>query len=415
MRTKRFGGKVNDAPVLVLVHPIDPRGAKVGGIETHVRQLLHKHPPEMRVLLIGTDDSGGLELGRVHEISVEGATFDFFPVVHIPDSGNLGAASSLSKSVTLRFALALVRWIVPLRKLLRGCSAVAEIERIEFAPFVRALGLRFVLISHNEGDPRVDQMDSLLSRFWFLNAFSEKLAMRLADHAFGVTDKIRARLVARAGKRPVEVGLLSVSVDTDLFHPTPFDLAGDRLRIVYAGRLDAFKAPATMFRTIRIAADVLPGQVEFHYCGGGDVSAFPEFAPIADLTVLHGALDARHVAAVMRSAHIGLLVSHYEGLPCFLLELLASGRPFVGVRLPQFDALIAQGVSGMMVERAESEEETARRVAGAIVAAWEAIRAGMINPDDVHACIVPWSTDRQLQRLFDVYRSILGAGASKGR
>lgn len=395
------------APLLVLIHPFDPRGSKVGGIETHVRQLLRKHPPGMQVLLIGTDDSGELALGRVHPITLDGVTFDFFPVVHIADSGARGAASSLSQSLTLRFALALARSIRPLRRLLRGRSAVAEIERIEFAPLVRALGLRFVLISHNEGNPRVDQMDSLLSRFWFVNALTERLAMRLAGHAFGVTEKIRARLATRAGHAAAKVEVLSVSVDTDLFRPTDFDFSGDTLRIVYAGRLDAFKAPATMFRTIHAIADKASTPVEFHYCGGGDPASFPEFTEIAGLTVQHGALDAVQVAAVLRSAHIGLLVSHYEGMPCFLLELLASGRPFAGVRLPQFDTLVREGISGVMVERAASEEETAQQVAEAVVALWDAIRAGTIDPAKVRDQVLPWSTDQQLQRLFDAHHNVL--------
>lgn len=400
-------------PYLVLVHPFDPRGAKVGGIETHVRQLLRKHPPGMRVLLIGTDDSGTLELRKLHAMTIGDASFDFFPILHAPGSDRLGAASRLSQSLTLRFALALAGSISPLRRLLRGKQAVAEIERVEFAPLVRAVGLGFVLISHNEGDPKTDKMDSLLSRFWFLSAFSERLAMRLAGRAFGVTAKICDRLAQRGGKKSPKVELLSVSVDTELFRPSPFDLSGpfglsgDVLRIVYAGRLDAFKAPATMFRVIEHVAEKLAGQVEFHYCGGGNAAAFPEFAAIAERTVLHGALDSAQVAEVMRSAHIGILVSHYEGMPCFFLELLASGRPFAGVRLPQFDALVHEGISGTMVERAESEDETARAVAVAIIPLWDAIRSGSIDPGIVHEYVLPWSSDQQLKRLFDAHRAVL--------
>lgn len=401
-----------EPPYLVLIHPFDPRGTKVGGIETHVRQLLRKHPAGMRVLLIGMDDSGELELRRVHAITIGDASYDFFPIVHIPGSDELGAASRLSQSVTLRFAMALARSIGPLRRLLRGRPGVAEIERVEFAPFVRMLGLRFVVISHNEGNPRIDKMDSLLSRFWFLNFFTERLAMRLANHAFGVTPKIRARLAGRAGGTPEKVEVLTVSVDTGLFRPSPFDLSDGTLRIVYAGRLDAFKAPATMFSVIRHIHEMLAGKVEFHYCGGGDVSAFPEFAAIADYTVQHGALDSAQVAAVMRAAHIGILVSHYEGMPCFILELLASGRPFAGVRLPQFDALVERGVSGAMVDRAESEDETARQVAVEVIALWDAIRAESIEPAKVHEYVLPWSTDRQLERLFAAYRAVLATNDS---
>ena len=52
---------------LVSIHGMDPRGAKVGGIETHVRQLLKNHPEDLPLLMIGIDDTGLLELGKMRE------------------------------------------------------------------------------------------------------------------------------------------------------------------------------------------------------------------------------------------------------------------------------------------------------------------------------------------------------------
>jgi glycosyltransferase involved in cell wall biosynthesis len=127
---------------------------------------------------------------------------------------------------------------------------------------------------------------------------------------------------------------LTVSVDTDLFCAHPFDLGDGVLRVVYAGRLDAFKAPETMFATIAELARLLDGRIEFHYCGSGDPTTFAGFAPIARFTQVHGSLSSAQVAAVMERAHIGILTSHYEGMPCFLLEPLASGRPLAGCACP---------------------------------------------------------------------------------
>jgi hypothetical protein len=81
-------------------------------------------------------------------------------------------------------------------------AAVAEIERLEFAALARAMGLPLVAISHNEGDPRVDAMDLLLSRYWLANLALEHLAVRLAGRLFGVTQKIRDRLASRTPARP---------------------------------------------------------------------------------------------------------------------------------------------------------------------------------------------------------------------
>ncbi|MBE7220596.1 MAG: WecB/TagA/CpsF family glycosyltransferase, partial [Caulobacteraceae bacterium] len=50
---------------LCLMHPMDPRGAKLGGIETHVRQVLARHPQDFSMLFVGVDEIGDRPLGVV--------------------------------------------------------------------------------------------------------------------------------------------------------------------------------------------------------------------------------------------------------------------------------------------------------------------------------------------------------------
>lgn len=397
---------------LVLIHPFDPRGTKVGGIETHVIQLIRRHPAQMRVLMVGIDDSGELALGQVHPIVVGGREIDFLPIIHIADSSQRGAATSLAQSVTLHFGMALIRHLGALRRAIGDARASIEIERYEFAPAAWLLGRPFVLISHNEGDPRIDKMDSILSRYWFVNSVAERIAVRLAAHIYGVTPRIRDRIAQRYPPAAKRCEVLSVSVDTQLFRATPFELGAPTLRIVYAGRLDEFKDPPTMFGVIRRLHAALDGQVEFHYCGGADPARFAEFQAIAPFTVRHGALGAEQVAGVIRHAHLGILTSHWEGMPCFLLELLASGRPFGGLRLPQFDLVIREGVNGAMAERAADAAETETRVTNAILGLWDRIRAGAIDPQAIHQSVLPWSVDQQLSRLFAVHGKVARAGAA---
>ena len=64
---------------LTMLHPIDPRGSKVGGIETHVRLMFERHPPDFSVLLVGVDERGDLELGKVVKLPVGDHTIDFLP------------------------------------------------------------------------------------------------------------------------------------------------------------------------------------------------------------------------------------------------------------------------------------------------------------------------------------------------
>jgi glycosyltransferase involved in cell wall biosynthesis len=263
---------------IVSIHGMDPRGAKVGGMETHVRQLLRHHPVDLPLLMIGVDDTGELELGKVHRIDVNGRQIDFVPVVHVPPAEQIGGAKVLTGSLTFRFAKALMSNLFRLRKIIGGSGASAEVERFEYASVARALGCKLVVIVHNEGDPKKDKMDSLLKRYWWVQEVSEYTSFRMADRIFCVTPKLRERLGQRHPSQLKKAEVLTVSVDTQLFHPTPFDLVDGKLRIVYAGRLDEFKDPPVMFRVCKALHDALGGAFEFHYCGSEDPNKFAEFA-----------------------------------------------------------------------------------------------------------------------------------------
>jgi len=384
---------------------MDPRGAKVGGMETHVRQLLARHPADMSVLMVGIDERGDLELGKVTTQSFQGREFQFVPIMQAPVADQTGAAKTLTRSLTFRFAAALIRYLPRLRSLAAGAPVAVEVERFEFAPMGRMLGPLVVMV-HNEGDPKRDKMDSLLSRYWWINDAAEWIAFRLARRIFCVTPKLKERLATRHPSQAAKADVLTVSVDTNIFRATPFDMTDGKLRMVYAGRLDEFKDPALMFRVAKRVHEKLGGAFEFHYCGASDPHRFAEFAAIEGFSVRHGALLPDGVAAVMRSVHMGILVSHWEGMPCFLLELLSSGRPFAGLRLPQFDQVVKRGISGRMVERAETVEASAEAVAEIVVAQWSDIKDGRVDPARVHEQILPFSADRQLERLFDAHRAM---------
>lgn len=392
---------------------MDPRGTKVGGMETHVRQLLRRHPADMPIIMIGVDDRGDLELGKRITIEVAGRKIDFIPIIHVPPDEQNGASGTIGGSLTFRFAAAMLKRLPGLRRAIGSGAASVEVERFEFALLGRMLGFPLVVLVHNEGDPKADKMDSILSRYWWINSAAEWLAFRLAGRIFCVTPKLRERLEQRHPSQADKAEVLTVSVDTALFRPSPFDFSSGKLKLVYAGRLDEFKDPPLMFRVAKRVHEKLGGNFEFHYCGASDPNRFPEFAAIAPFTVRHGALAPEGVAAVMKSAHIGILVSFWEGMPCFLLELLASGRPFAGLRLPQFDQVVKPGISGRTTERQSTIDASAEAACETVLALWTDIREGRIDPQRVHDTILPFSTDRQLIRLFDAHRDLAGRGAGE--
>ena len=398
---------------LVLLHPMDPSGGKLGGIETHVRLVLARHPPTSRVLMVGLDETGEGTPGRVRRIEVEGRTLDFLPVARADPATINTAARSVLASTTLRFALGMVRHILAIRRALAGAPAVCEIERFEFALIPKLLARPSVLIVHNEGTS-ADQMDSLLKRYWFLHRLNERLAFALADRIFAVNPAIAQRVAAVSRRAGLRTAVMSVSVDTQRFRPTPFIADDDAFHIGFVGRLDAFKDPPLMFATLARLATLLQirpagrfRRLVFDYVGASDAGGVSGFAAIASLTTCHGVRKPPEVALLMRRMHAGIITSFFEGMPCFMLEMLASGRPVAAIRLPQFDPLILEGASGAMVERGATREASAVTLATALHGLAARIDHDAIDPDAVARVVEPYSVDAQMGTLFACHEALL--------
>jgi glycosyltransferase involved in cell wall biosynthesis len=260
---------------------------------------------------------------------------------------------------------------------------------------------------HGEG--RRDQaMDSLLKRYWFIGQLARWQALRAAARVFCVNAELVASLAA-SPRLKGKVELLTVSVDTARFRPQPF-AGGDIFKIVFAGRLDAFKDPPLMFATLDRLRGLLGAKLEFHYLGASDPHAMDGFAAIADMTVLHGSQPYEGVQRALAACHAGIFTSEVEGMPCFLLEGLASGRPFGAVMLPQFEGLIEPGVSGALVGRAATKDATAAALAAAFAGLWSDIKAGRLDPYAIARKAQPYAIDVQLGRVFETHRGLQTGG-----
>ncbi len=384
---------------LTIFHSIDPRGHKVGGVETHVRLMLSRHPESISVLLVGVDERGDLEIGKPIEVEFDGRQVDFLPVVHVPAETLRVAAKKISQSVTLQFTLGIMRHLLTIRRLSAGETASVEIERFEQAIPARLLGHPVVQLVHNE-ESKGDKMDSLIGRYWWIHRLNEKIALTLATRVVGVNPNIVARYEREMPRVARKAEFMTVSVDTKRFPSAPFP-ASDVFRVVFAGRLDAFKDPPLMFETLRRLHAKLGGKFEFHYIGTSDPHRDKEFAAIEPFTVRHGFQTGDGVSTIMRNCHAGILTSYFEGMPCYLLEILSSGRPMGAIRLPQYDPLIAAGVSGFLVERPEDREVAAEKMADGFVRLAADIAAGQLDPEAIHAKVTPYSVAVQMPKLFE--------------
>jgi len=289
--------------LLCLIHPIDPRGNKVGGIDTHVRMMITHAPEEWAVLLIGVDCRGDCVPGELRRLQIDGRAIEFLPVLQYPEERVHEAARSLFASLTLRFAIGLIRHYFVIRRALRTASgATIELQRFEFAFLARLLGRPTVQVIHGEGTKK-DAMDSLIKTFWFIHRISEQIAIRLADRIICVNPNILARLereFPHAARRAI---FMPVAVDTKVFARSEFKIDDSIFRVVFAGRLDLFKDPPLMFRTLQRLHERLQGAFEFHYIGTSNPYRYPEYRLVESFTTCHGYCTSRDVASIMSRCH----------------------------------------------------------------------------------------------------------------
>jgi glycosyltransferase involved in cell wall biosynthesis len=390
---------------ICLLHPFDPRGSKVGGLETYIRDFIGCHPPDVDVLLIGVDGRGDLALGEIHSTGFRGRNFDFLPILHYPDERAREAARSLSQSITLQFFVSLLRRFGTVARAIRARPCSLDLRRVEYAFVPVALRVPFIQMLHGEGAPKL-RMDSLLRKYRFVHQIGERFAMASCRKFLCVNPFITERLQQTYPRHRDKIDTLSTWADTDVFRPQPLPDAGGVFRIAFAGRLDEFKNPPLMFGVIARLRARLPHGVEFHYIGTSDPERYPEFAAIADVTVRHGFKDAAGLAATLAQVHAGILTSDFEGMPRCVLETLAVGRPVAAVHLPQLDAVIRDGESGFIVPRDPSQDAMADALAEKFSALREAIAAGRIDPHAVARVVEPFTPRTQLARVFHLHREI---------
>jgi glycosyltransferase involved in cell wall biosynthesis len=388
-----------------LLHPFDIRGTKVGGLETYLRDFVTFCPQNTQIVFVGVDAIGDLRLGQIQEISFRGRTFEFMPVLRYPDEKAREAARKIRESITAQFFAGVIRHFPAIARAFRQRRCSVDLRRVEFAWVPFALRVPFVQMLHGEGVPRL-RMDSLLQKYNFVHSIGERFAMATCQRFLCVNPLITERLRQTYPRDAAKIDTLWTWVNTNIFRPQPMPESIEPFRVVFAGRLDEFKVPSLMFKAIARLREKLPGKLEFHYLGTSNPSRFPEFAAIEDITVCHGFRDAGGMSAILTQAHAGILTSEMEGMPRFVLETLAVGRPVVAVHLPQLEVVIRDGESGYLVAREQSESELVEALARLFVDVRNAIAVGRMDPLAIAQKIKNFTPQKQLARVYRLHQDI---------
>jgi glycosyltransferase involved in cell wall biosynthesis len=173
-------------------------------------------------------------------------------------------------------------------------------------------------------------------------------------------DQARGRAVVTCVYEAIDLNDFDARAEEELESPLP----DGPVYVCQVGSLVARKRPHLAIEAFAIARHEVP-RLKLILAGAGPLQSELETMirqrGLEREVLLLG--YRRDIPALLRSSHIGLLLSEDEGLPNSVLEYMASSRPVVIRRLPFIDELIRDQSSGLVIDQV-----TPQGVAEAIVA-----------------------------------------------
>jgi D-inositol-3-phosphate glycosyltransferase len=249
----------------------------------------------------------------------------------------------------------------------------------------------------------------------------EAILVRAADRMVAMSASEEAALVDLYGAAAERVCVVPPGVDLDQFSPRPtatlrreLGLFGRRV-ILYAGRLERLKGADTLLQamaevarqphladvvTLVVGEDSGDGRSQAGHSGGerGRLVAMASALGIGDRVRFLGAAGPQRLADLYALADICVVPSHTETFGLVALEAQASGTPVVAAAVGGLVDIVADGVTGYLVDGRDAETFAAR-----IIALLGDARLRQRMGDAARERAAEFTWDRSVNRLVALY------------
>lgn len=146
-----------------------------------------------------------------------------------------------------------------------------------------------------------------------------------------------------------KIEVVGAGFDNRLFSPGKKNIPPP-VELLYAGKLSRSKGVPWLLESLK-SLQSMPWRL--HLAGGGTGQEKKQCMELAawfgNQVVVHGPLSHPDLAALMKSAHVFILPSFYEGLPLVLMEALASGCCIITTSLPGTREVMKKTMDGRIV------------------------------------------------------------------
>jgi len=194
--------------------------------------------------------------------------------------------------------------------------------------------------------------------FVHIYGFIELFGARAADTIIAVSDSTREYLIGKYPRISDKVRVVSVGVDTSIFHPKDRGALQDAHQVLdsnvllYAGRFSEVK-------NLPLLVDVFErleerGDWVLYLAGDGEkteeILTSLEKRELAEQTEYFGYVDQGELSDLMNIADCFLFTSRSEGSPNVVREALACGLPVVSTNVGDLSKIVINGKNGYVVD-----------------------------------------------------------------
>ncbi|MDD5432010.1 MAG: glycosyltransferase family 4 protein [Candidatus Omnitrophica bacterium] len=360
--------QLNNRNIVTVIHPADPLGPKVGGVESFIKGIIKYAPSNFTFFYIGVTSDNNIRKVRIlQKIELDGKSIYFYPLF-IEENENIKSLVPLS----LRFTLFLLFHLKLIPK------SVLFFNRIEPAILFLKWKSKKVFVIHNDMLKQLKKGNSevLWSNFPKLYYFLESIILDKFNFIFSVNINSLNFYNKRYPKLKNKMKFIPTWVDSKVFFPLNVEkseLIKNRLEkefkiitsngpwVLFVGRLQLQKAPMKLVETFLEFREKNDNAVLIIVGDGnlrGQLECYVDKHNLRNCVYLLGNLTQMIVADFYRASDVFVLTSNFEGMPISVLEALGSGLPVVSTCVGEVERVITAGFSGEIAYSGTVEELT---------------------------------------------------------